>query len=83
MLALSEEGVVFGSGDSQFGQLGTGQKRQNSIQAYQELVEKDSEPISFFTNQLLRVIDIFCGSHHSAFLTQDSRVFMCGKGTEG
>jgi len=31
----------------------------------------------------LKIADIFCGTHHSAFLTIDGRVFTCGKGSDG
>ncbi|CAK1552807.1 unnamed protein product [Leptosia nina] len=68
---VTDTNAIYSVGCNDEGQLGTGDMEQHTVPQYIELeVERPIRQVS-------------AGSNHTAILTDDGRVFMCGSNTEG
>eukprot|EP01130_Rhizamoeba_saxonica_P006354 TRINITY_DN2531_c0_g1_i2.p1 TRINITY_DN2531_c0_g1~~TRINITY_DN2531_c0_g1_i2.p1 ORF type:complete len:606 (-),score=90.28 TRINITY_DN2531_c0_g1_i2:45-1862(-) len=66
-LAISDEGIVYGWGINNYGQLGLG---------YTSVAEVKPQIVKLLLGY--KVIDIACGWRHSIFLTEHGDVYCCG-----
>jgi len=73
VLTESEDGStkIFGMGSSEYGQLGYGGT----------LTQWTPLEIKFGGND--KVTQVACGAFHTLFLTDEGKVYACGKGTKG
>jgi len=68
-LALSRNGVSFAWGLGKKGRLGNGR------------AESQFKPVLINFNE--PIIDVQAGANHSSFITQTSKLYSCGQGSEG
>ncbi|CAH2075586.1 unnamed protein product, partial [Iphiclides podalirius] len=67
---VTDTNAIYSVGCNEEGQLGTGDTEPRSVPQY---VEFDSVPVK----------QVSAGSNHTAILTEDGRVFVCGSNSEG
>ncbi|XP_047521389.1 X-linked retinitis pigmentosa GTPase regulator-like [Pieris napi] len=68
---VTDTNAIYSVGCNEEGQLGTGDMESHTVPQYIELT----------VDQAIRQVS--AGSNHTAILTDDGRVFMCGSNTEG
>ncbi|KAJ2946855.1 hypothetical protein O0L34_g16184 [Tuta absoluta] len=70
---VTENNAIYTVGCNDEGQLGTGDMEHHTVPQYVELIEGESPVIR----------QVSAGSNHTAILTDEGRVFVCGSNTEG
>lgn len=68
MCALMDNGILFAWGLGDYGALGTGEFRSCSTPTKVKLP----------TKAIATLRQISCGAMHTAFLTEDGKLYMCG-----
>jgi alpha-tubulin suppressor-like RCC1 family protein len=77
---LTNDGKVYSCGRNDFGQLGLNDTSQRNVPTLITTTTVEGTPTAFNN---LTISAIYCGTHHTLFLTNNGKVYSCGYNTYG